>query len=86
MSRSIDAAALAAALPGALRKLDPRLMWRNPVMFLVLVGAVLTTVLAIAEPFLGGPQPSGGSATPASFTAGIAAWLWVTVLCANLAE
>jgi len=86
MSRSIDAAALAAALPGALRKLDPRLMRRNPVMFLVLVGAVLTTVLAIAEPFLGGPQPSGGSATPASFTAGIAAWLWVTVLCANLAE
>ncbi len=86
MSRSIDAAALAAALPGALRKLDPRLMRRNPVMFLVLVGAVLTTVLAIAEPFLGGPQPSGGTATPASFTAGIAAWLWVTVLFANLAE
>lgn len=86
MSRSIDAAALAAALPGALRKLDPRLMRRNPVMFLVLVGAVLTTALAIAEPFLGGPQPSGGSPTPASFTAGIAAWLWVTVLFANLAE
>jgi K+-transporting ATPase ATPase B chain len=47
----------AAALPGAFRKLDPRAQWRNPVMFLVWVGAAFTTVLAIAEPFLGGPAP-----------------------------
>jgi len=77
---------LAAALPGALRKLDPRAMWRNPVMLLVWVGAALTTVLAVAEPFLGGPADSGGTAVPASFTAIIAGWLWLTVLFANLAE
>lgn len=77
---------LVAALPGALRKLDPRLMWRNPVMFLVEVGAVLTTLLAIAEPFLGGPERSGGSTVPVTFTAGIAIWLWLTVVFANLAE
>ncbi|MBF4461060.1 MULTISPECIES: potassium-transporting ATPase subunit KdpB [unclassified Rathayibacter] len=77
---------LAAALPGALRKLDPRLLWRNPVMLLVEVGAALTTVLAIAEPFLGGPEPSGGSPVPVSFTAAIAGWLWLTVVFANLAE
>ncbi|WP_395244542.1 potassium-transporting ATPase subunit KdpB [Agromyces sp. MMS24-K17] len=77
---------LLAALPTALRKLDPRAMWRNPVMFLVEVGAVLTTAIAIAEPFLGGPTASGGSEVPASFTWAIAAWLWLTVVFANLAE
>ncbi|WP_405371909.1 MULTISPECIES: potassium-transporting ATPase subunit KdpB [unclassified Microbacterium] len=82
----IDAAALAAALPGALRKLDPRAQWRNPVMFIVWVGALLTTALAVAEPFLGGPADSGGSAVPAAFTAVIAGWLWLTVLFANVAE
>ncbi|KIP52030.1 potassium-transporting ATPase subunit KdpB [Leucobacter komagatae] len=77
---------LGAALPGAFRKLDPREQWRNPVMFIVCVGAVLTTALALAEPFLGGPAPSGGSTVPASFTAAIAIWLWLTVLFANVAE
>lgn len=74
------------ALPTALRKLNPRELWRNPVMFIVEVGAALTTAIAIAEPFLGGPDPSGGSAVPASFTWAIAAWLWLTVVFANLAE
>ncbi|WP_448062626.1 potassium-transporting ATPase subunit KdpB [Cellulomonas hominis] len=77
---------LRAALPGAVRKLDPRTMWHNPVMFVVEVGAVLTTVLAVAEPFLGGPGQSGGSDVPGSFTWGIAVWLWLTVVFANLAE
>jgi K+-transporting ATPase ATPase B chain len=77
---------LAEALPGAFRKLDPRSMRRNPVMFIVEVGAALTTVLAIAEPFLGGPAPSGGAPVPGSFTVGIAVWLWLTVVFANLAE
>ena len=84
--RAVTAGTLAAALPGAFRKLDPRVMWRNPVMFIVEVGAVLTTVLAVAEPFLGGPGSSGGSPVPSAFTAAIAAWLWATVLFANLAE
>ncbi|AZI58228.1 K(+)-transporting ATPase subunit B [Nakamurella antarctica] len=85
-SGAFDLAHLVAALPGALRKLDPRQMWRNPVMFIVEVGAVLTTALAIAEPFTGGPQSSGGSEIPASFTWAIAGWLWLTVIFANLAE
>ena len=77
---------LVAALPGALRKLDPRQMWRNPVMFIVEIGAAYTTLIAIAEPFLGGPSKSGGALVPASFTLGIAIWLWLTVVFANLAE
>jgi K+-transporting ATPase ATPase B chain len=71
---------LVTALPGALRKLDPRLMWRNPVMFVVEVGAVLTTALAIALPLLGQADIAP------TFTAGIAIWLWITVIFANLAE
>ncbi|WIE75556.1 potassium-transporting ATPase subunit KdpB [Curtobacterium sp. MCSS17_007] len=63
---------LAAGLPGAFRKLDPRLMSRNPVMFIVEVGAALTTVTAFVEPSV--------------FTAAIAVWLWLTVVFANLAE
>ncbi|NYF09099.1 K+-transporting ATPase ATPase B chain [Leifsonia sp. AK011] len=69
------------ALPGAFRKLDPRLMWRNPVMFIVEIGAVLTTLIVIAEPFLAEP-----TTLAPSFTIGIAVWLWITVLFANLAE
>lgn len=75
-----------AALPGAVRKLDPREMWHNPVMFIVEVGAALTTVVAIAQPFLGGPEVSGGTTVPASFSWAIAVWLWLTVIFANLAE
>lgn len=63
---------LAGALPGALTKLDPRRMARNPVMFVVFVGSVITTLAAVAEPSV--------------FGWSIAAWLWFTVLFANLAE
>ena len=83
---AFSATQLVAALPGAFRKLDPRLMWHNPVMFIVEIGAAYTTAIAIAEPFLGGPAKSGGSIVPASFTIGIAIWLWLTVIFANLAE
>jgi K+-transporting ATPase ATPase B chain len=85
-SSAINLAQLVAALPTAVRKLDPRLMWRNPVMFIVEAGAALTTLLAIVEPFVGGPARSGGGDVPASFTVGIAFWLWLTVVFANLAE
>ncbi|MFB7882829.1 potassium-transporting ATPase subunit KdpB [Microbacterium sp. NPDC056057] len=85
-SRAFSAAQLWAAVPGALRKLNPAALWRNPVMFLVWVGAALTTAIAIAEPFLGGPEQSGGTTVPFGFTWGIAVWLWLTVLFANLAE
>jgi K+-transporting ATPase ATPase B chain len=76
---------LIAALPGSFRKLDPRLMVKNPVMFIVEVGAALTTVLAIAEPFIG-LEKSGGTTLAPTFTLGITVWLWVTVIFANLAE
>ncbi|GAA2308667.1 potassium-transporting ATPase subunit KdpB [Glycomyces scopariae] len=58
--------------PSALRKLDPRLMWRNPVMFIVEIGALFTTALAVADPSV--------------FAWLITAWLWLTVLFANAAE
>lgn len=85
-ARAFGFAQLRDALPGAVRKLDPRVMWHNPVMFVVEVGAALTTVLAVVEPFSGGPEPSGGTNTPVTFTAAIAVWLWLTVIFANLAE
>lgn len=85
-SRAFSAAQLWAAVPGALRKLNPAALWRNPVMFLVWVGAALTTVIALAEPFLGGPEASGGTPVPPGFTWSIAVWLWLTVVFANLAE
>jgi len=59
----------------SLRKLDPRLMARNPVMFVVEVGALLTTVIWIV-----------GSDEPGWFTFTIAIWLWLTVVFGNFAE
>ena len=77
---------LAAALPVALRKLDPRQMWRTPIMLLVEAGAVLITAIAVSETIAGVSPDSGGSPVPASFTWLIALWLWLTVIFANLAE
>ncbi|MYQ36765.1 K+-transporting ATPase ATPase B chain [Streptomyces sp. LamerLS-316] len=68
-----DPAQLVRSLPDALRKLDPRTMVRSPVMFVVLVGSVLTTVLAALDPTDG-------------FGWAITAWLWLTTVFANLAE
>ncbi|HVL18056.1 MAG TPA: potassium-transporting ATPase subunit B, partial [Gemmatimonadales bacterium] len=66
------------ALWDAAYKLDPRHMVRNPVMFVVLVGAVLTTGLLILDLVAG----RGG----VGFTLQLALWLWFTVLFANFAE
>ncbi|KTS79160.1 potassium transporter KtrB, partial [Microbacterium testaceum] len=82
LRRAFSAAQIVAALPGAARKLNPAAQWRNPVMFLVWVGAALTTLIAIAEPFLGGADGS----LPFGFTWAIAIWLWLTVFFANIAE
>ena len=65
-------AQLVRALPQAVRKLDPRTMWHSPVMLVVEVGAVMTTVIAVLEPDV--------------FAWSIAVWLWLTVVFANLAE
>jgi potassium-transporting ATPase ATP-binding subunit len=72
------------ALFGSLTKLDPRVQVRNPVMFTVEVGAVITTVAWLIQVFGGGPL--GGGHEPAWFTFTVAVWLWLTVVFANLAE
>jgi K+-transporting ATPase ATPase B chain len=64
----------------AIRKLHPRLMLRNPVMFVVEAGSVFTTWLGLQALFGG-----HADASPA-FTLAISAWLWLTVLFANFAE
>jgi K+-transporting ATPase ATPase B chain len=61
-----------AQLPAALRKLDPRHLWRSPVMFIVWLGSVATTVSAVVD--------------PSTFSILLAVWLWLTVVFGNLAE
>ncbi|WP_431998332.1 potassium-transporting ATPase subunit KdpB [Streptomyces fungicidicus] len=68
-----DPEQLVKSLPDALRKLDPRVMVKSPVMFVVWVGSVLTTVFSFTDP---GDW----------FGWTISAWLWLTVVFANLAE
>lgn len=73
-------------LVAAIRKLRPKEQVRNPVLFIVWCGAVLTTMVAIVEPLAGGAALSGGTRLPSGFSGMIAAWLWLTLLAANLAE
>jgi K+-transporting ATPase ATPase B chain len=68
----LDPSQLLRSIPDAAKKLDPRTLWKNPVMFIVEVGSVFTTVLAVQ--------------THTDFAILIAIWLWLTVLFANLAE
>jgi K+-transporting ATPase ATPase B chain len=79
----LDLDLLRAALPHAIRKLDPRLLIRNPVMFVVEITAVLVTLFALAE--ASGLQPSAATAG-LGFQLQIAVWLWFTVLFATYAE
>jgi potassium-transporting ATPase ATP-binding subunit len=65
------------AILDSLRKLDPRIQFKNPVMFIVEIGSVITTVAFIHDLRAG---------TGALFTGQVAAWLWFTVLFANFAE
>ncbi|TXE25823.1 potassium-transporting ATPase subunit KdpB [Serratia ureilytica] len=67
------------ALIDAVKKLDPRVQWRNPVMFVVYIGSLLTTAIWLA--ILAG-QTDGAAA----FTGSVSLWLWFTVLFANFAE
>ena len=84
-SRSLfERAVLVPALAAAARKLDPRLIARNPVMFVVEVGAVLTTLIWIVQAF--GGDPPGGGDDPAWFTFVVAVWLWLTVYFGTFAE
>jgi K+-transporting ATPase ATPase B chain len=69
---TLDPALLLKSLPDALRKLDPRTLWRNPVMLIVEIGAVWSTVLAFGD--------------SSWFSWLTVFWLWLTVLFANVAE
>jgi len=68
----LDPKMLWRSLPAALRKLDPRTLWRNPVMFIVEIGAAWSTILAAID--------------PSWFAWLTVVWLWLTVIFANLAE
>jgi potassium-transporting ATPase ATP-binding subunit len=74
---------MAPAIADSVRKLDPRHMARNPVMFVVEVGALITSVIWIVQLF-GGSAPGG--ADPAWYTFTVSIWLWLTVLFGNFAE
>ncbi len=69
-----DKSIIAPAIGDSFRKLDPRLMIKNPVMFVTLIGAILTTVAIFISP------------DDRGFVIQLAVWLWFTVLFANFAE
>ena len=74
-----DRSIIRSALVDSLRKLDPRTMYRNPVMFIVEIGSILTTLIFIRD--------LGDSTRQENVFAGLVSlWLWFTVLFANFAE
>ncbi|HJU27066.1 MAG TPA: potassium-transporting ATPase subunit KdpB, partial [Rhodanobacteraceae bacterium] len=74
-----DPSLLKPALGESIKRLSPRAQWRNPVMFVVWIGSALTSFLGFAGLFDHAlPSPA--------FTLAVAAWLWLTVWFANLAE
>jgi potassium-transporting ATPase ATP-binding subunit len=75
----LDPEILNVAAVSSLRKLDPRQLWRNPVMFVVEIGALITSIILIENIF-------GHGNDPVWFVAWISVWLWFTVLFANFAE
>ncbi|HEY4340445.1 MAG TPA: potassium-transporting ATPase subunit KdpB [Steroidobacteraceae bacterium] len=74
-----DKSLLLPPVADSFRKLDPRVQWRNPVMFVVYGGAILTTLLGI-QALLGRGE------APGWFITNVAVWLWFTLLFANFAE
>ncbi len=75
----LDPALLKPAIFAAFSKLSPRVQWRNPVMFVVYIGSILTTLLGLQA-------LQGAGEAPAGFIFAVAVWLWFTVLFANFAE
>ncbi len=74
-----DPALLMPAIKASFAKLSPRVQWRNPVMFVVYIGSILTTLLGIQA-------LQGHGEAPAGFVIAVSVWLWFTVLFANFAE
>jgi K+-transporting ATPase ATPase B chain len=77
--RTFDRALIGKAVADAFRKLSPRLQFRNPVMFVVFVCSVLTTLLWVQA-------LAGHGEAPTAFIFWVALWLWFTLLFANFAE
>ena len=75
----LDPALVKPAIAAAFTKLSPRVQWRNPVMFVVYVGSILTSLLWL-QALQGKGEASAG------FILAVAVWLWFTVLFANFAE
>ncbi|QWD83903.1 potassium-transporting ATPase subunit KdpB [Polynucleobacter sp. MWH-P3-07-1] len=74
-----DAELVKPAIVDSFRKLSPSIQWRNPVMFVVYIGSILTTLLWIQS-------LNGEGEASSSFILGVMLWLWFTVLFANFAE
>jgi K+-transporting ATPase ATPase B chain len=74
-----DPVLLKPAIKASFVKLSPRVQWRNPVMFVVYIGSILTTLLGLQALQAPGEAPAG-------FIFAVALWLWFTVLFANFAE
>src|SRR5450432_3765162 len=74
-----DRKLLGPALVESFKKLDPRVQWRNPVMFVVYLGTIVTAILY-------GQALAGHGEAPAGFILAITIWLLFTVLFANFAE
>ncbi|MBP1759509.1 MAG: K+-transporting ATPase, subunit [Firmicutes bacterium] len=75
---SFNSSMLLEAIKDAFKKLNPSIMWRNPVMFVVEIVAVLSTFFVLRDLFT--------HAETFSFNTQIAIWLWITVIFANFAE
>jgi len=69
------------AIKDSFKKLDPRILYKNPVMFVVAIGSLLTTGLLLRDIVAG-----SDTAAPVWFSAAVTLWLWFTVLFANFAE
>jgi potassium-transporting ATPase ATP-binding subunit len=76
-----DPAIVRVAVKESFKKLDPPVLYKNPVMFVVAIGSLLTTVL-LARDLVSAPE----GAAPLWFTAAVTLWLWFTVVFANFAE
>ena len=74
-----DPVLLKPAIKASFVKLSPRAQWRNPVMFVVYIGSILTTLLGLQA-------LQGQGEAPIGFIFAVALWLWFTVLFANFAE
>ena len=79
LSWFVDKTLLKHAFTDSFRRLTPRYQWRNPVMFVVYIGSILTTILWLQA-------LAGQGEAPAGFILAVTLWLWVTLLFANFAE